>query len=99
MKKLLLLSIVIIGLAGCRDKKSTTTPIVIHDTITVEKHDGGKMVEGTVKQLLIQYYKAGWMDGSNGLIDLSNAGRLDLPNIEKIKYTDWRKIEFDVNSK
>ena len=55
--------------------------------------------DAQTKTLLIQYYKAGWMAASNGIIDLYNAGRFTDGNIAKIKFNDWRQIENLVNSR
>ena len=95
----LLLALLIIGLVGCGNKKTgNPLPIVIHDTVRIETPNIRlAQMEGTIKILLVQYYKAGWMDASNGLINLSNQDNFDSKNIEKIKHTDWRKIEADVN--
>lgn len=100
---LMLLVGVFLGCQISYKSKKTAEPtiktVVVHDTTIVEKHDGGASLKGTITTLLIQYYKAGLMDASNGIIDLNNAGRFDNKNVDKIKYKDWRKMENEVMSK
>lgn len=57
------------------------------------------ITDSTLKVLLIQYYKAGWMDGSNGVIDLHNANTLTEKSLSRKQKTDWRKMEYQINSK
>jgi hypothetical protein len=84
-------------ISSCHTHQKQQPPIVIHDTIATERPV--PMMEATLKTLLIQYYKAGWMDASNGVIDLSNAGKFDNRNIERIKKSDWRRMENQINSR
>lgn len=53
----------------------------------------------TVSVLLFQYYKAGWMDASNGCIDLHNRERFTDYNLSKLRFSDWCKMENLLNSK
>lgn len=99
MKKIIAV-VVIVMLFGCGNGSSSIEPDFVEilnqkiDSLilNINKNDS------VVKVLLIQYYKSGWMDASNGLIDLSNSGIFDNSHVEKIRFIDWRKIESKINS-
>lgn len=99
MKKLLTVLAVSLLIGGCKQEKCDPIKIVIHDTVTVTKRDGGAFMDKTIKILLIQYYKAGWMDAYNGIIDLNNNNTLTDYRVRKIRDEDWRAIEKEVISK
>lgn len=71
------------------------TEVIKHDTVVIENLAN----ESAVKELLIEYYKAGWMQGSNAIIDLHNDNTLSDKTIKSIRWIDWRKIENQVRSK
>lgn len=73
-------------------KKSNDTAAIVIDQSKLE-------LENTVKKLFLDYYKAGYMDGSGRVIDLHNENRLTQAAFEKWRQKDWRKIEDKVNSK
>lgn len=83
-----------------REKKYDNAKQVIHDTVIIEKRNSHPMIdESKLQGLLIQYYKSGWMDASNGIIDLNNSMRFDDKNLSILRNKDWRRIEKEVKSK
>lgn len=77
-----------------------TKEITVHDTTYIVKpNEVTPIADAAIKVLLIDYYKSGWMDASNGLIDLYNDDNLSDEFVGKLKHKDWRKMENQVNSK
>jgi hypothetical protein len=94
----------VISISTQNEPKVITETVVIHDTIPVQKPHIRNAVfdaalDSTVKTLLIQYYKAGWMDGSDGVIGLHNADKFTDNQVLRLRNKDWRKMELQVNSK
>lgn len=75
------------------EKVKTDSVRIIHDTVV------SGVLESGLQKLLINYYKAGWMDASNELSDLYNEGRLNNVEVEKKRQAFWRKIEKEVTTK
>ncbi len=58
-----------------------------------------KLMEETTKSLLNQYYKAGWLDARNEIIDLYNKGKFTDNNIERVMKKHWRKMESEIENR
>lgn len=88
--------IIIIFFISCRENMPVKETVVVnHDTVVISNFAN----ESTVKELLIEYYKAGWMRGSDAVIDLHNDNTLSDKTIKMVRNIDWRKIENQVRSK
>lgn len=101
--KHLFYSILIFCLYGCgepypKEKLPEIKTVFVHDTILVPSIDRTGITE-TIKKLLNDYYKAGWMDAQNSLIDLHNSERFNENHIDKNRFTHWRKMEVEINNK
>lgn len=87
-------------------------PLVIHDTVlvvgglsggSIPKPDTVKINNPTVdyqliREVCINYYKMGWVDGSNNVIGLINNETADDKHVLILRKKAFKKIEDKVNS-
>lgn len=95
MKKLFYISILLLSACGSKSRIITNT---IHDTVRVDA-EIKTIMDSTVEPLLITYFKAGWMQAQNGLIDLHNAGKFNDREVEKLRWNEWAKMESEIKNK
>ena|SRR5688572_10153013 len=93
---------------SCNQQKANKEPKLIasakaDDTRSVptlqEVFDDVNKLEIQTKALLNQYYKAGWLDARNEIIDLYNKGKFTDNNIERVMKKHWRKMEQEIENR